>query len=133
MAEWHPATEMAPVDPGDAELRAARRAYAIELKYLARIRSPALVEAFASVPREHFLGPGPWQILGPLRTIDAAYWVTEDADPRHLYHNILVAIDASRGLNNGQPSFWAYNFDSLAPQPGEQAIHIGCGTGYYSA
>ena len=44
------------VDEGEAELRAARRAYATELKYLARVRSPSVVEAFATVPREHFLG-----------------------------------------------------------------------------
>src|SRR3954454_2268933 len=116
MAELHPAIEMGERD--DAELRAARRAYATKPRYLARIRSAAVVEAFAAVPREHFLGPGPWQILGPPGTIDGDYWLTEDADPRHLYHNILI-VDASRRFNNGEPSFWALHGEgyclSVAP------------------
>lgn len=40
-----------------------RRFYAEELRAVAGIRSDALVEAFATVPREAFLGPGPWQVL----------------------------------------------------------------------
>src|SRR5262245_37348542 len=101
---------MSGTNSSDEDLRAARRWYAEELKYLARVRSPAVVEAFATVRREQFLGSGPWQILGP----HGEYWPSPDADPRHLYHNVLIAIDAARGLNNGQPSFWAYNFDALA-------------------
>ena len=45
------------------DLVTRRRAYAEELRTVARLRSEALVEAFARVPREHFLGPGPWQIV----------------------------------------------------------------------
>ena len=39
----------------------------------------------------------------------------------------------SRGINNGQPSLWAYLFDHLDLLPGEQVLHLGCGTGYYTA
>jgi len=39
-----------------------RRFYAEEIRFTANVRSPALVEAFARVPREKFLGPGPWEI-----------------------------------------------------------------------
>jgi protein-L-isoaspartate(D-aspartate) O-methyltransferase len=113
-----------------AELAAARQRYAEELRYVAHVRSDAVVRAFAAVPRERFLGPGPWRILD-LRGDD--YWLTPDANPAHLYHNVLVAIDPARRLNNGQPSLWAYLFDVLAPRPGERARHIGAGTGYYSA
>jgi protein-L-isoaspartate(D-aspartate) O-methyltransferase len=84
-----------------------------------------------SVPREHFAGPGPWRILSPRRGED--YWSTEDADPRRLYHDVLVAIDETRRLNNGQPSLWAQLFDVLDLAAGDTVIHVGAGQGYYSA
>ena len=39
-----------------------RRFYADEIRFVANLDSPALVEAFARVPREKFIGPGPWQV-----------------------------------------------------------------------
>jgi protein-L-isoaspartate(D-aspartate) O-methyltransferase len=45
------------------DLSATRRAYAEEVRATANLRSDALVAALARVPREHFLGPGPWQIV----------------------------------------------------------------------
>ena len=33
-----------------------------ELLFAANLTTPGLVEAFAKVPREHFLGSGPWQL-----------------------------------------------------------------------
>jgi len=60
------------------------------------------------------------------------YWATEDADPRHLYHDVLIAIDEER-LNNGQPSLWARMYDSLGLSDGAHVVHVGAGTGYYSA
>ena len=63
---------------------------------MARVRSPAVVEAFANVPREHFAGPGPWR---PWYVRD--YWTTQDADPRHLCHDVLVAIDDARRRRTG--------------------------------
>ncbi|HWF96858.1 MAG TPA: methyltransferase domain-containing protein [Xanthobacteraceae bacterium] len=111
----------------DRRLIAARRSYAEELKYVAHIGSDAIVRAFAKVPREAFLGPGPWRIAS------GKDWTTADDDPKHLYHNILVAIDPARGLNNGQPGFLAYLIDALELKAGEHVAHIGCGTGYYSA
>lgn len=111
-------------------LAGARRRYAEELRYVCNIRSPALLRAFARVPRERFLSRGPWKILN----FDfATYWATEDANPRHLYHNILVAIDPKRHLNNGQPGFLAFLFNALDIKAGERVAHIGCGTGYYTA
>ena len=41
----------------------ARRWFAEELRHTAHVRFPAVVEAFASVPRELFAGPGPWRVL----------------------------------------------------------------------
>jgi protein-L-isoaspartate(D-aspartate) O-methyltransferase len=40
-----------------------RRFVAEELEAVARLGSTALVEAFAAVPREQFLPPGPWTVL----------------------------------------------------------------------
>jgi protein-L-isoaspartate(D-aspartate) O-methyltransferase len=110
---------------------ASRAWFAEELRHVARVRSPAVVAAFARMPREHFAGPGPWRLLSPWYLGD--YWTTEDADPRHLYHDVLVAIDESRRLNNGQPSLWAFLYDQLDLVAGEHVVHVGIGTGYYSA
>ena len=73
------------------DLDEIRHYYAEELRAVANLQSAALVRAFAKVPREHFLGPGPWQVFSPgLESV----WTTKDADPKHLYHNLLVVIDA---------------------------------------
>jgi protein-L-isoaspartate(D-aspartate) O-methyltransferase len=109
----------------------ARRCYAEELRFTAKVGSRVVVNAFATVPREHFFGPGPWRILSPMALSE--YWTTEDGDPRHLYHDVLIAIDEERRLNNGQPSLWARLYDQLRPSRGEHVMHIGAGTGYYSA
>ena len=109
----------------------ARCRYAEELRFTAKVGSRAVVEAFGTVPREHFFKPGPWRILSPMAI--AEYWTTEDADPRHLYHDVLIAIDQERRLNNGQPSLWARLYDQLHLAPGKHIVHVGAGVGYYSA
>lgn len=113
-----------------SELDEIRHYYAEELRAAANLHSEALVRAFAKVPREHFLGPGPWQVFTPDSESD---WTTKDADPRQLYHNLLVSIDSERGLNNGYPSFLAFLIEELQLQPGEHVVHVGCGPGYYTA
>ena len=113
-----------------ASLESARRAYAEELKRVAGLERPAVVEAFARTPRERFLGPGPWQLFDD---VTLRSYQSPDADPRHLYRNVLVAIDPKRRLNNGSPSMWAGHFDRLAIRAGERILHLGAGTGYYSA
>jgi protein-L-isoaspartate(D-aspartate) O-methyltransferase len=50
-----------------------------------------------------------------------------------LSHNVLVAIDARRNLNNGHPSFLAWLIDQLELKEGQSVCHVGAGTGYYSA
>lgn len=112
----------------DISLEAARNFYAQDLRLLVRIASPALVRAFATVPRERFLGPGPWRVLGP-----DGFFTTDNADPRHVYHNVLIALDESKSINNGQPSMWARFINQLSVKPGNHVLHLGCGTGYYTA
>jgi protein-L-isoaspartate(D-aspartate) O-methyltransferase len=115
-------------------LAAARRFYSEEIQAVTGLTSPAIVEAFATVPREDFLGDGPWQVCGfDLDPRGVRYRPTPDADPRHVYHNVAIAIDKSRVLNNGQPGTIAAWIQWLEPSPGDRAIHIGTGTGYYTA
>ena len=108
-----------------------RREYAQKICALAGVRSGALADAFAAVAREEFLGPGPWQILRLPEV--TRYETTPDADPRRLYDNVLVALDASRNLNNGEPAALARWLDALALAPRDRFLHIGCGVGYYTA
>jgi protein-L-isoaspartate(D-aspartate) O-methyltransferase len=114
----------------DEDLAVVRLHYAEELRYVANLQSEALIHALSDVEREDYLGPGPWQIYN---LQDATYWFTPDSNPRHLYHNVLVAIDSARLLNNGLPSALAYQIDALNLQSNEHVVHIGCGTGYYTA
>ncbi|TJV40288.1 MAG: protein-L-isoaspartate O-methyltransferase [Mesorhizobium sp.] len=87
-----------------------------------------LEEVFAEVPREAFLGPGPWTIIAGNGKV-----TTPSADPAHLYQNVLVVLDADKGINNGEPFLHAMWIGKLAPKPGEAVSHIGSGTGYYTA
>jgi len=107
----------------------ARRWFAEDLRVTCHLRDERVVRAFADVPREQFLGPGPWR----LRHLADGYWDSPDDDPRWVYHNVLVALDESKGLNNGEPGLWARHFDSLAIRPGERVLQIGAGSGYYTA
>jgi protein-L-isoaspartate(D-aspartate) O-methyltransferase len=113
-----------------SDVAAARRRYAEEIKNREQISSRRLVQAFATVPRERFVGEGPWRIRNQMVR---DYWSTEDADPIHLYCDVLVAIDEHRKLDTGMPSLWAHLFDVLDIKEKERVVQIGCGLGYYSA
>ena len=111
-----------------------RRFYAEEVQLSARLTSTALIEAFARVPRERFLGPGPWDIVLPdITTARIDYMTTADSDPRRIYHNVVVALDRSRELTNGQPGTLAHFINALGLVPGDRVYHLGCGSGYYTA
>jgi protein-L-isoaspartate(D-aspartate) O-methyltransferase len=112
-----------------AELRIIRAAYARQILAAARADNPRLEAAFATIRREDFLGPGPWPMLRWL----GEYVTTPDADPVYLYTDNLVGILPERRLNNGQPSLHARLIDQAPPAAGEHVVHIGTGTGYYTA
>ena len=112
----------------EAELATIRRAYARQVLFAADVSSRELEDAFASVKREDFLGSGPWKVFRW-----TGYADTPSADPCYIYTDNLVAIIPARMLNNGQPSSHAAWINSAAPRPGEHVVHIGAGTGYYSA
>lgn len=92
------------------------------------VQNSSLTAAFASVRRESFLGPGPWRVF-----VGAGYITTPSADPAFLYQDVAIAISEQKKVNNGQPMLHAISMAALDPKPGETAIHIGAGTGYYTA
>ncbi len=110
------------------DLAAIRRAYARKVCGLAGIRFPALEEAFAAVPREDFLGAPPWRIFHLSGGETAPTY-----DPADLYDDVLISLIPERRLNNGQPSGHAIWMDAARPAPGEHAVHVGTGAGYYTA
>lgn len=89
---------------------------------------PRLERIFELVPREAFMGPGPWKIRA-----GHSYVETPSNDPAYLYQNVLVALDPERQINNGEPFLHARWLGLSAPQAGDTITHIGAGTGYYSA
>lgn len=103
-----------------------RRDYARQVARSADVRDSRIEEAFAAVPREAFLPPPPWTIIsmGVAR---------RTSDISEIYGNVLVAIDLDRGINNGEPALHAAWMDAVGPRPGETVIHVGAGTGYYTA
>jgi len=113
-----------------SDVAAARHHYAEQIKKREQISSPRLLQALATIPREDFLDGGPWRIRSGM---GRDYWSTENADPIHLYRDVLVAIDENRKLDTGLPSLWAHLFDVLDIKAKERVVQIGCGLGYYSA
>src|SRR5665213_3472610 len=118
---------------GIDQLEQKRRTYAHRIAALAGIDVESdigreITAAFESVPREKFAGPPPWTIINPEGQIHG-----RSDDPAALYQDVLIALSPAKGLNNGQPSLHAFCLNALAPQKGERAVHVGAGTGYYTA
>src|SRR5215475_4743041 len=113
----------------EQELAIIRRAYAKQILAQAQVDNSRLEQALAEVHREDFLGPGPWVIP---RWFDE-YVPTPSADPVYLYIDSVVQVIAERHLNNGQPSGHAIWITRASIKAGEHVVHIGTGTGYYTA
>jgi protein-L-isoaspartate(D-aspartate) O-methyltransferase len=85
-------------------------------------------KVFAATPREQFVGPGPWRIL-----TSGGYVLTPSDDPAFLYQDVLVGLTSEGTINNGQPSLHALCLSALKIKPGNVIVHVGAGTGYYTA
>jgi protein-L-isoaspartate(D-aspartate) O-methyltransferase len=94
----------------------------------AEVTEARIIAAFATVRREQFIGPGRWQIA-----VAGGYMSSETDDPRVLYQDIVVGLAPERRINNGEPSLHAKCLGLALPQAGETAVHVGAGTGYYTA
>lgn len=87
-----------------------------------------LIEAFSRVSRENYLGPGPWEVF-----VGREYMRTIDGDPRHVYQDILIGVKPEAKINNGQPTLHACCMDAAQLESGARVVHVGAGTGYYTA
>lgn len=112
----------------EASLDEVRALYAALIAGSCRWTDSRLERAFEIVPREAFLPPGPWKL-----STGEGYVETPSADPVHLYQNVLVALDAERNLNTGEPQLHAAWLAAAVPKAGETVVHLGAGAGYYSA
>jgi protein-L-isoaspartate(D-aspartate) O-methyltransferase len=113
----------------ETELAIVRRAYAKQIVSYFGPSDARVEAAFAEVPREHYLGPGPWQAMRAAFN----YAPTPSDDPIYVYTDRLFGLITGKGVNNGQPSLHAALMVNAAVAAGEHVVHIGAGTGYYSA
>jgi protein-L-isoaspartate(D-aspartate) O-methyltransferase len=114
--------------PARGDVTAARQFFARFVTATVGVHNQRIVNAFATVAREDFVGPGPWHIF-----VGDGYIVTESDDPVVLYQNILVGLAPERSINNGQPTLHAKGLAMAEPQPNDRVVQVGAGTGYYTA
>jgi len=105
-----------------------RAAFAHEVAARYGTGDPLVEAAFAKVRREDFLGPPPWTY----GTGGQDKWA-KTTDLETLYTDVLVALDRRKGINNGQPSLHAMCIAALQLRRSDHVLHIGAGSGYYTA
>lgn len=110
-----------------SSIEAHRKRYAERITAKLGAHRETLRAAFANVPRERFLGQGPWKVFANGDLI-----VTPGDDPALLYDDVVIALNES-GVNNGQPALHAACLAALDLVRGETAVQVGAGTGYYTA
>jgi protein-L-isoaspartate(D-aspartate) O-methyltransferase len=106
---------------------------AASIEHYTGLHDPRLLDAFASVPREAFVGPPPWQVATAATDGASGLVCRGTSDLARVYDNVSIALDERRELFNGAPGTIATWLAALAPRPGERAYHVGCATGYYTA
>jgi protein-L-isoaspartate(D-aspartate) O-methyltransferase len=111
--------------------QAVRLHYARFLASRTMVKDERLIAAFAGVPRERFVGPGPWKI--PSLVEKKTYLLTPSDDLAFLYQDTVVSLVDEKGLNNGEPGLHMRLMNALQIREGEAILHIGAGTGYYTA
>lgn len=111
------------------ELKIVRAVFAKQILAVAGVSEDrALERAFSSVRRESFLGNGPWVIGGAPNNR-----MLPSNDPVYAYQDVTIQLMPERGVNNGSPSLHARMLHTLSVAPGQTVIHLGAGSGYYSA
>lgn len=118
----------------DVDSAGLREQYVAELRSAGRLRSPRWIEAFAQVPREHFVP----RFAAPQQ---GGQLVDHDlADPDALavvYSNapLITQRDAvgAPTSSSTQPSLMATMLEHLDARPGHRVLEIGTGTGYNAA
>jgi protein-L-isoaspartate(D-aspartate) O-methyltransferase len=112
----------------DKAIAAARDSMVAELLARRIIQTPAIERAFRTVPRHAFL-PQPFV----LRTNPLLTDMVETLDPCRVYSDTLVSINREKNIHCGLPSVVATQIERLAPGEGMRVLHIGTGSGYYTA
>ena len=112
----------------DEQLALLRQVYSAQILATAQVRSRRLEQSFAAVPREKFMPAGRWTLAGQRGAIPLP-----SNNPALLYQDALFALKPSKGINNGEPSLHARMLWHLNVQPGDRIVHVGAGSGYYSA
>jgi protein-L-isoaspartate(D-aspartate) O-methyltransferase len=102
--------------------------YAELVTATAGLRDAAIRSAFANTDRARFLGPGPWRVYTPI-----GYVATPGDHPALVYQDVVFALAPERSINNGEPSLHARCLGAVGVRLGEQVLHVGAGTGYYTA
>jgi len=123
-------TESAPLNVDQA-----RQQYVDEVRLDGGATNPLVRRALATVARERFYGPGPWRFAtrDPMAALSPTYVTTEDDQPARIYRNASIPLDETRQLLSGHPGLVARYLDLLDIRPGQHVIHLGSGTGYYTA
>jgi protein-L-isoaspartate(D-aspartate) O-methyltransferase len=111
-----------------ADARVQRSQYAAMVAKLGAGGDKRIEAAFAAVARERHCGEGPWFVGS-----GDGYVRTPSDDPGFLYQNAAIGLAPERRLNNGEPGSHAVWLHQASPRPGERVVHIGAGTGYYTA
>jgi len=106
----------------------ARNAMVDDLVARHVIQTPAVERAFRTVPRHAFL-PHPFVLpMDPLLSE-----LIETDDPARVYVDNLVVLKREKSINCGTPSVVAMQIELLAPTEGMRLLHVGTGSGYYTA
>jgi len=112
-----------------------KRFFAEEIRAIGALKDDQntnrVLAAFTRVPREQHVGKGPWLLYSPLNGFPARR--TPDANPEHLYHNVLISLDEEKGINIGDPSLWARLLSQTVVAEGTSVLQVGTGSGYYTS
>lgn len=111
--------------------------FADELRIVAMLEAGSatdrVLDAFRAVPREAFAGPGPWKYRSPIAGLNLSVRETPDANPKWLYHAVLLVLDVDKGINIGDPGLWSRLLVRACVKSGARILQVGAGVGYYTA